>query len=120
MISEQLLITTEKKTIKRARGEGKSLLSHAIVATNRPDNLAHIQCFAKLNPCSFPAKWLPSPTGRDIGHYLDRCLSPHSRGLPDHTIRLDRGHRGTILSRLGSNMFVHVSSSLSSRSRLIW
>lgn len=108
-----------KTTRRGPGGQGRSRFWHSLVVTDRLDNIADIQSFAKFCLYSSPAKWLPGPTGRDIGHCLDRHPSPRSMGSVDRRMRLDKGHRGSRLSRLGSNMSVHVSLWLSGGSKLI-
>ena len=98
-----------KKTTRRGEGRRIISLAHALVVTDRPDNIADIQSFAKFCLYGFLAKRPLDPTGRDIDYYLDRHPSPRSVGSVDRAMRLDRGHRGSRLSRLGSNMPVHVS-----------
>lgn len=86
--------------------------------TDRPDNIADIQRFAKLDMCSFPSKGIQILTGRDIGHYPDRHSSLRSMGSVDQLMKLDRVYRGEIPCRPGSSMFAHLSLSLSLGSKL--
>lgn len=113
-------ITTEAKRKGGQEDEGSLPFPHNIVETCHPGNIADIHRFANFDLCKSPAKRLHCLSGRDKGYCPDRCRNTRSMRSPDQMMELDRGCRGWIPSRLGSNMFVRLPLSFSPGSKLRW